>query len=388
VSSRTWFRSAYRACSAQQSRWNVVAGLVAVALCGAGCARAVVRRALPSPVEEHTIERLDSKALERVPPETLKAMHEPLEEGQAYRVGPGDTVLVAVYGHPELSMAPYTGATSTVSNGRLAGLVIDNDGTIQFPLVGSVKVAGKSVEQMRVFLEHELTRYVKDPKVTVQVIFSGSIRYYLLGQFAAPGMKYSDRPLRLLEAMSLGGSVMLDKASLRGAYVARNNKRLPVNFRRLVHDGDLRENIALKTGDIVFIPDIHAEQAFVFGAAATSNPTGGPVPFRNGHLDIVQALAASGFGFRDRAQGRLAKTRVIRSEGDTGEYFVVNVSKILSGKAAPFALAPGDVVYVPPTAFTTFNQALEQLLPTLQTVAGVLQPFVQIKFLETAYGAN
>ena len=47
------------------------------------------------------------------------------------------------------------------------------------------------------YLEGELATYVKDPKVTVQVVFTGSIRYYLLGQFTQPGLKYSDRPLRL-----------------------------------------------------------------------------------------------------------------------------------------------------------------------------------------------
>jgi polysaccharide export outer membrane protein len=367
---------------AQHLTLRVASVLLVLCMCAGACAPAVQRKTLPSPVEAHATETLPPKLVTQggaAPAHSAKEW----QDGAAYQVGPGDTVLVAVYGHPELSMAAYSGSTATVSNGRLAGLVIDNDGTIQFPLMGSVQVAGKSVEQMRVFLERELAHFVKEPKVTVQVIFSGSIRYYLLGQFQEPGMKLSDRPLRLLEAISLGGSLLLDKASLRSAYVARNNQRLPVNFRRLLREGDLSENITLRTGDIVFVPDNTAEQAFVFGAAATSNPQGGLVPFVNGHLDIVQALAAAGFGYRDRSQGRLSKTRVIRSEGNKGEFFVVNVSKILRGEAAPFALAPGDVVYVPPTAFTTWNQALEQLLPTLQTVAGLLQPFVQIRFLST-----
>jgi polysaccharide export outer membrane protein len=61
--------------------------------------------------------------------------------------------------------------------------------------------------------------------------------------------------------------------------------------------------------------------------------------------------------------------------------FVVDAERILEGEAASFELAPGDVVYVPSTAITDFNQALEQLLPTLQTISGLLTPFVQIKFL-------
>jgi polysaccharide export outer membrane protein len=63
----------------------------------------------------------------------------------------------------------------------------------------------------------------------------------------------------------------------------------------------------------------------------------------------------------------------------------VNASKIMKGEAAPFELLPGDVVFVPPRAFTTWNQALEQLLPTLQTVAGLLNPFVQIRYLQQSY---
>lgn len=292
--------------------------------------------------------------------------------------------MVAVYGHPELSIAPYAGSTLASQGGRLSGLVIDNDGTIQFPLLGSVKVAGKTTNQLREFLEQQLVTFVKDPKVMVQVVFAGSIRYYLLGQFSEPGVKFSDRPLRLLEALSLGGSVLLDRASLRTAYVARGAKRLPIDFRRLVLDGDMGQNIKLRSGDVVLVPDRSSEQAFVFGGASGSNPSGGAVPFVNGRLTLLQALAQAGFGFRERAETRLSRTYVIRSDGNRGELFIVDASRILNGEAANFELAPGDVVYVPLTALASWNQALEQILPTLQTVSGLLTPFVQIKYLSSS----
>ena len=341
-------------------------------LTGCGSKPPVVTRSLPSAVVSRRPEALDPTLLDAA----IGG-----REGEAYRIGPGDTVLVAVYGHPELSIAPYTGVSLDSQNGRLAGLLVDNDGTIQFPLIGSVNVANKSMEELRVFLQNELVAYVKEPRVTVQVIFSGSIRYYLLGQFNQPGLKYSDRPLRLLEALSLGGSVLLERGSLRMAYVARGARRLPIDFRRLILEGDLTQNIKLRTGDIVLVPDKTSEQAFVFGAAATGQSRGGTVPFVNGRLTLLQALAAMGFGYRDDAQGRLSSTRIIRSVGDHGELFIVDASKILSGEAGPFELDPGDVVFVPPTALTTWNEGLQQLLPTLQTVSGLLTPFVQIKYL-------
>jgi polysaccharide export outer membrane protein len=72
---------------------------------------------------------------------------------------------------------------------------------------------------------------------------------------------------------------------------------------------------------------------------------------------------------------------VIRSDGDHGELFTVDVASILNGEAAPFPLMPGDVVFVPAGAIANWNQALEQLLPTLQTISGILNPFVQYKYL-------
>jgi polysaccharide biosynthesis/export protein len=348
--------------------WSAVGLLV----CGCASSPSVTVRELPSAIMSRGHETLAA---------TTADDEGGADDGGPYRVGPGDTVLVAVYGHPELSIAPYSGGSVSAQSGRLGGLVVDNDGSIQFPLIGSVQVAGKSGDELRRFLQQELATYVKDPKVTVQVVFTGSIRYYLLGQFTNPGLKYSDRPTRLLETMSLGGSINLERASLRTAYVARGNKRLAVDFRRLILDGDLTQNIRLHSGDVILVPDKATEQAFVFGGTLADNARGGAVPFVNGRLSLVQALAQVGFGYQDRVQGRLSKTHVIRSEGDQGELFIVDAARILEGQAGSFELAPGDVVFVPPTAVTTWNEVLAQLLPSLQTISGLLTPFVQIKYL-------
>jgi polysaccharide export outer membrane protein len=327
---------------------------------------------MPSAVRSHHGTRLDPALL-------TAAIGE--REGDAYRLGPGDTLLIAVYDHPELSIAPFAPMGNPGQGGRPVGLVVDNDGTVQLPLLGSTHVAGQTCDELRLQLEQSLAAYIKDPKITVELIFAGNIRYYLLGQFTSPGLKYSDRPLGLLEALSLGGSVDLERASLTTAYVARKGKKLPIDFRRLVLDGDLMQNIRLKTGDVVVVPDHQNEQAFVFGGVTQSNPSGGVVPFINGRLNLLQALARVGFGQAEHFQGRLSDVHVIRSEGDLGELFIVDANAILAGRAAPFELAPGDVVYVPATALANWDQALNALLPFLDTVSGILAPFVQLKYL-------
>jgi len=342
-----------------------------LAAIGCGGSPPVTTKPLPSAVRSVKKEVLPPEVFERA----VGA-----GENDAYRVGPGDALLVAVYGHPELSIGAYAG--TVVSAGRAPGFNVDNDGTIQFPLIGAMQVAGKTTNELRVFLEQKLSEYWHEPKVTVQVAFYGSIRYYLLGQFTTPGMKFSDRPLRLMEALSLGGSVVLERASLNSAYIARNGKRLPIDFQRLLRDGDLKHNIPLRTGDVVMVPDNTSEQAYVFGGVMGGDAGArGIVRFVNGKLDILQALSQAGFGFRERSEGVLSETHVIRSSGDQGTLFVVDVEQILNGDAANFHLMPGDIIFVPTTWITDWNNALTKLLPTLQTISGLLSPFVQIKYL-------
>lgn len=358
--------------SVSHSRFAIAAvALTQLVTVACGSTPPVVSKPLPSPVKSFTSEQLDPKLYEAAVGE---------RDDDAYRVGPGDAILVAVYGHPELSIASYAGAG--VAGGRSAGFIVDNDGTIQFPLIGSVPVAGKTSEELRSYLENQLLSFLREPRVTVQVTFNGSIRYYLLGQFTQPGVKYSDRPMRLMEALALGGSIQLAQASLRGAYVARAGRRLPIDFHRLLRQGDLKYNIPLRSGDVVFVPDNAGDQAYVFGGVIGERAGMGVVPFVHGSLDILQALAQAGFGFRERSQGVLSETHVLRSEGDRGMLFVVDVERILDGEAASFHLMPGDVIFVPTTAITDWNNALQQILPTLQTVSGLLSPFVQIKYLQ------
>ena len=73
--------------------------------------------------------------------------------------------------------------------------------------------------------------------------------------------------------------------------------------------------------------------------------------------------------------------RVLRSAADHAQFYVVNAEKMLRGEAGPFMVEAGDLVFVPETAWTKWNQILAQVLPSLQLIAGLLEPFVQIKFL-------
>lgn len=289
----------------------------------------------------------------------------------AYRLGPNDVIAVSVYLHPELSV-PLQGGS-----GAINGALITGDGNVQLPLIGNIDVGNKTLVQAQRVITSAYSNYIDDPKVAVELVQAQSLRYYLLGAFTEPGVKFPVHSLTLLDALALGGSVDLAKADLYQAYVAQGKIKLPVDLHALLVDGDLSQNVTLAPGDAIVIPSSANENIYIMGAVGKP----GAVAFNNGSLSLLQALGESGFDLTSYTQAQLSNIHIIRSHGYSAQYIIVNARAILDGKAEIFSLQPGDVVFVPPTGIATWNQILNMALPSLQTISSVLNPFVQITYL-------
>ncbi len=294
-----------------------------------------------------------------------------LTQDEAYTLGPNDIISISVYLHPELSV-PQAG--STTGSG---GVLITSDGSVTLPLIGSVNLNGLTIGQAQRLIASDYAGSVVNPDVTIQLIQAESLRYYLLGAFSSPGVKFPGHKMPLLDALALGGSVDIANADLYQAFVTKGSTKLPVDLHALLIDGDLSQNIMLDSGDTVVIPPATNENAFVFGAVGKP----GPITFQSGALSLLQALSASGLDLPNYTSARLSQVHLIRAHGSSAEFLVIDATKILNGQALPFALQPGDIVFVPPTAVASWNQVLDMLLPSLSTVSGVLNPFVSIKYL-------
>jgi polysaccharide biosynthesis/export protein len=279
-----------------------------------------------------------------------------------YLIGAGDVLAITVYGRSDLAGTGGKGSR------------VDVSGSIQLPLVGSVQVAGLSLQQVRDRLQTAFKQYLREPSVVVEVAEYRSHPIYLLGQFKGPGTHYMDRPTNLLQGLALGGGLD-NTANLRGACLLRGTRLMAVDIYSLLHDGDQRQNIWLEGGDTIYVPDNSLQNVFVFGAVKTP----GPVPMKNGRLTLHQAVAAAG-GLGDA--GYDPNIRIIRSLSATrGELMVVDLDRILAGDAEIFQLRDGDIVYVPKDMVANWNQAINEILPSLQAIGAILNPFVQIKFL-------
>jgi polysaccharide biosynthesis/export protein len=286
-----------------------------------------------------------------------------------YIIGPNDVLYVNVAGRPELGSPVGPSIATTIQGSR-----VDGNGDIHLPLIGAVPVSGLTIGEARDRLQQEFKRYVNEPWVVVEIAEYRSQPLYLLGQFRSPGTVYMDRPVNLLQGIAMGKG-LTDAANLRGARLVRDERTQPVDVYDLLHNGAKDQNVWLRPGDTVFIPDDKAQTVFVFGGV--SKP--GPVPMIHGALTLPQAIAAA--TLRDIGYD-LSRIRIIRSLSTTrGQLLVVDADRMIRGETLPYPLLEGDIVYVPKSGLGTWNDAIREILPSLQAVSAFLQPFVQIKFL-------
>jgi polysaccharide export outer membrane protein len=285
-----------------------------------------------------------------------------------YTIGPNDVLYVNVEGRPEFMVAPTSG------NSKIQGSRVDGSGNIHLPIAGTVHVAGLSVSGAQDTIREKLRTYLKDPWVVVEIAEYKSHPLYLLGQFRAPGTVYMDRPLNLSQGIALGNGFDIT-ADLRGARINRGNRILPVDVYDLLVNGCSQNNIWLQSGDTIFIPDNRNQQVFVFGAVKKP----GPIVMLQSGLNLAQAIGSAelrdtGYDFKH--------IRIIRSLSTThGELLVVDFDRILRGEAIPLPLMAGDIIYVPRSHLGRWNDAIAEILPSLQAISAVLQPFVNIKYL-------
>lgn len=359
-------------CRARFRPWRLAFSLnLALAGCGGG---QVPTTPVALPTDSTAAEALSSAIVssqtDYLSPEQLAAALS-ANEDDSYQLGPNDLIIVSVYNHPELS-APPPGVT----NGT-GGVLITSDGSIDMPLIGQVSLGGLTIPQATQLITSDYASVVKQPNVTIQLVNPQSLRYYLLGAFTLPGVKYPGHAMDLLDALALGGSVDIANADLYQAYVAKGKVKLPIDLHALLIDGDLTQNITLGSGDDIVIPPSTNEDAFVFGSVGKP----GAVQFKSGALSLLQALSAAGLDLPNYTNAELSQIHLIRSHGATAELIVIDARKILQGTAPNFALEPGDIVFVPPTEIASWNQVLNLLIPSLNTISGLLNPFVSIKYL-------
>jgi polysaccharide export outer membrane protein len=163
------------------------------------------------------------------------------EEPRPYFVAPGDVLRIAVWKEPELSNEVFV---------RL-------DGMITVSVVGDVRAAGKTTEQIATEVRTKLRAVLEVPQVTVTVAQAVSARFYVVGEVAVSGAFPLTGRISFLQALALAGGfrefakrdriiVIRERGAERQAIV--------FNFRDLEAGINLDQNITVEAGDTLIVP--------------------------------------------------------------------------------------------------------------------------------------
>lgn len=190
---------------------------------------------------------------------------------------------------------------------------IDDDGSISYPMLGRISVAGKSVreieEQIRTAL---LDGWVRRPEVAVEVEQFRSRTLFIMGEVRTPGKYPLQGDMTLLEVLALAGSVTSEASADVRILRPRDQKVdgpakpddsvevLRVNLDDM-NSGKMSANIVLQDGDTVYVPT--AERFYVSGHVRTP----GSFKFVRG-LNVQQAIAVAG-GLTERGSSRGIRVR-------------------------------------------------------------------------------
>jgi polysaccharide export outer membrane protein len=168
---------------------------------------------------------------------------EPDPRKHEFVIGPSDALRITVWKNPELSTEAK----------------VRPDGTITMPLIGDVIAAGRTPGQLKQEITRKLGAYVKDESsaVTIAVTEVNSYRFTVSGNVEHGGIFTSKYFVTVAEALAMAGG--LNKfASPHKLVLVRNEagkvRRVPLDYDRVSSGEHPDENLALMSGDTVFVP--------------------------------------------------------------------------------------------------------------------------------------
>ncbi len=158
-----------------------------------------------------------------------------------YQIQPSDVLEVSIYGEQDL----------------VHKLVVRPDGMISFPLIGDIKAAGRSTEEIKKTIDEKIKPYIPEANSTVIVSELGSLKFYVIGKVNKPGVFNVNEEITVLQALSLAGgfNTFADENSIivvRGH--GENTQKIVFNYSEIKKGNNLKQNALLQRGDVVVVP--------------------------------------------------------------------------------------------------------------------------------------
>ena len=321
---------------------------------------------------EYYGKQVAGKELPFAPLSAESNVSELLVDGDEYRIGTGDELKVDVYNIPELS-------SKSMSISQFFGQVVDEKGEILFPIIKSIKVGGLTKKEAAQAIEERLKEFVKNPDVSMEIVKFQSKFYYITGASNNNG-KYNITPTTtIMEALArispITSGTTINMANT--IYLKRDEKVIPLSITEISKSQTDYSQIRIHNGDTFFVPPTSAERVYIVGEIARP----GAYQITKPDYTVLDLIAEAG-GVNPVTADTTA-LYLVRQYGGKFQYAALDYHKILGGEAGnDLRLQPGDRLVVSPTALTSYNRIIEQLLPTFQminSITGTINNAVDIR---------
>ncbi len=252
-------------------------------------------------------------------------------EAQAYRIGVGDKLEIAVFGHDDLSKI----------------VEVRSDGSINYPLIGDVQVKGMTVSEVDDQITKVLGKdFLVDPQVSVDVREYQSQWVTVIGEVRNPGRFMLRRNMRLIDVLAEAGGVTKEagvEILVTRRTDAGDTRQILLDRERLLSQENEDANILLSHMDIVTV----GEKKIFYIRGEVTRPGS---YFLESGLSIMKAISVAG-GLTPYANRKEVQLIRAGAGGAVGDTKVVNLKAIEEGKKPDIPLLPNDVIIVPRRIF-------------------------------------
>ena len=160
---------------------------------------------------------------------------------ETYRLNPGDILQISVWNEEALQQE----------------VMVLPDGTISFPLVGILKVAGRTPEQVQKELKEKLSRLIPDPEINLAVRAVEGNNVFIIGKVISPGRYPMTSQTDVVQALSLAGGFTPYAETESIQILRRTGKKQNVinfDYTKIADGKALETNILLQSGDTIVVP--------------------------------------------------------------------------------------------------------------------------------------
>jgi polysaccharide export outer membrane protein len=173
--------------------------------------------------------------------EKKQAQPEWITVSESYVIGPEDVLYIHVWKEEALSRA----------------VPVRMDGKISLPLIDDIQAAGYTARQLKEVLTKRLKEFIDNPNVSVTVTEANSYKVYVSGQVRTPGVYRLRSETTLLQIIPMAGG-FTDWANQKKILIIRKEdgkeRRVIVNYKKIVKGDAPESNIILKAGDTIIVP--------------------------------------------------------------------------------------------------------------------------------------